>query len=246
MRKTLILTALVVVMLGAGTPPAPTLLAKVPPLPDPDKPRAKAFVLPDQNGETVIMSKFQGMIVVLEWTNLDCPFSKRHYQEGTFKDLYKKYRYGLPSTNSAQANTQQPGPALQRARRMLEIVTGRKRRGKKVKVVWLAINSSRDATVEANKTAAQEFAVPYPILDDHEGKVGRLYGAKNTPHIFIKAPDGTIAYQGAIDNDPEAEKEPEERINYADQALEALLSGKEVGTPETEPYGCSVKYAKQR
>jgi len=228
MRLRVCALAVVAVVLAGGAFALSPLLAKVPPLPDPDKPRAKAFVLPDQNGETVIMSKFQGMIVVLEWMNPDCPFSKRHYREGTFKDLYKKYKYGLPR-QPQQTETGKAG-----------------KRRKRQKVVWLAINSSIHGSVEANKQAAAEFNVPYPILDDHRGKVGRLYGAKTTPHLFIKAPDGTIAYQGAVDNDPKGEKEPDERINYVEKALEALLSGQAVETPETEPYGTGVKYAKRR
>ena len=60
--------ALAVSPVGAGRPPRP----------DPDKPRAKAFVLTDQNGEKVMLSKFQGRVVVLEWMNLDCPYSRRH------------------------------------------------------------------------------------------------------------------------------------------------------------------------
>jgi len=227
MRKPLMLVTLAAAVLTAGALAGSSLLAKVPPLPDPDKPRAKAFVLKDQNDKTVMMSLFRGQIVVLEWCNFDCPFSRRHYEEGTFKDLYKKYKYGLPSD---------PAPTDRKG----------KKRKKREKVTWLAINSTHYADAETNRAAAKKYEVPYPVLDDHEGKVGRLYGAKTTPHIFIKAPDGTIAYQGAIDNDPKGTTEPSERINYVEKALEALLGGKEAERPETKPYGCSVKYAKRR
>jgi peroxiredoxin len=227
MRKILLVAALAGV-LAAGGLVRSTLLAKVPPLPDPSKPRAKAFTLEDQNGEKVMMSKFTGQIVVLEWVNFDCPFVKRHYQEGTFKDLLEKYKYGIPGEAAPASSAR-----------------GAKEK-KKQRVVWLAVNSTHYANVESNKKATQEYKVPYPVLDDHEGKVGRLYGATNTPHIFIKAPDGTIAYQGAIDNDPQGEKEPDQRENYVAQALEELLKGQEVATPKTKPYGCSVKYAQQR
>ncbi len=216
-------TAVVAAALLAG----PALLAKVPPLPDPSKPRAKAFTLTDQNGNKVSLSKFRGQIVVLEWVNFDCPFSRRHYKEGTFKTLYEKYKYGLPTASGAASDEK-----------------GKKKR--RQRVVWLAINSTHYTNVETNKAAAEKYGVPYPILDDHEGKVGRLYGAKTTPHIFIKAPDGTIAYQGAVDDDPRGEKNPEERVNYVAQALEALLKGQPVPTPKTKPYGCTVKYAKLR
>lgn len=230
MRRTL-LTLVLAAVLGAGVLAIAPIRAKVPPLPDPDKPRAKAFVLTDQNGEKVVMSKFRGQIVVLEWVNFDCPFSQRHHREGTFKDLAKKYEFGIPG---------EPAPEPAKGRR------GRKKGKKRPKVVWIAINSTHDSSVESNKKAAQEYGVPYPILDDHRGRVGRLYGATHTPHIFIKAPDATIAYQGAVDNDPEGTKEPEHRVNYVEKALEALLRRQEPDTPQTKPYGCSIKYAQRR
>ena len=191
--------------------------------------KAFAFTLLDQDGNKVMMSQFRGQVVVLEWVNFDCPFSRRHYEKGTFRELCKKYKYGVLGAKPAQTQPQPPS---------------RRKRGKKQKVVWLAINSTNYWTVERNKQATEKYKVPYPILDDHEGKVGRIYDAKTTPHIFIKAPDGTLAYQGAIDDDPGGNKE--EPLNYAAQALEEILTGKPVSQPETRPYGCSVKYAKNR
>jgi hypothetical protein len=229
MRRTLLV--LVPIALAAGTFLVSALPAKVPPLPDPNVPRAKAFVLTDQNGEKVFLSKFRGQIVVLEWVNFDCPVSQRHYREGTFKKLYEKYKFGVPGEPD-------PQPAPRRR--------GRKKGKKRPKLVWLAINSTYSSTVEGNKQAARKYEVPYPILDDHLGRVGRLYGAETTPHVFIKARDGTIAYQGAVDNDPKGTKEEALRVNHVEKALEALLTGKEPPTPKTEPYGCAIKYAKRR
>ncbi len=108
-------------------------------------------------------------------------------------------------------------------------------------VVWLAINSTGHQTTEANKGFAEEFKLSYPILDDRTGKVGHLYGAKTTPHMFIIDAKGNIAYSGAIDNSPMGREK--NVINYVDKALAELTAGKEVSTPDTEPYGCSVKYA---
>lgn len=230
MRRTL-LTLVLAALLGAAVLPLVPVRGKVPPLPDPDKPRAKAFVLMDQNGNKVILSEFRGQIVVLEWVNFDCPFSRRHHREGTFKDLAEKYRFGIPGEPDAK-----PAKGSRR----------KKKAKKRPKVVWLAVNSTYSSSVESNKKAAQEYEVPYPILDDHRGRVGRLYGATHTPHIFIKAPNGTIAYHGAVDNDPEGTKDPEHRVNYVEKALQAVLRGKEPDTPQTKPYGCSIKYAQRR
>ena len=111
-------------------------------------------------------------------------------------------------------------------------------------VVWLAINSTNSADKEKNKNFAETEKVPYPILDDHEGTVGKAYGAKTSPHMFVIDKHGRLAYQGAIDDDPAGEKE--NPLNYVDQALTELLAGKAVSVPKTEPYGCSVKYAPQK
>ena len=163
---------------------------------------APDFALSDQNGATVKLADYKGKIVVLEWTNPDCPFVKRHYRAGTMKSLAQQY-------------------------------------GAKG-VVWLAINSSHFWTATKAQTWSKEVALPYPLLDDSSGTVGKSYGAKTTPHMFIVGKDGAIAYRGAIDDD--ADGESESPHNYIKTALDELLSGGVVSTPETKPYGCSVKY----
>ena len=88
--------------------------------------------------------------------------------------------------------------------------------------------------IKENGISASSF------LLDHDGKVGHAYGAKTTPHMFVVAKDGTLAYSGAIDDDPRGEKS--ERVQYVDEAVRALLRGQPVPTAETKAYGCSVKY----
>lgn len=111
------------------------------------------------------------------------------------------------------------------------------------KVVWLAINSTYYATAKADQEFIKEHKLAYPILLDADGKVGNLYQAKTTPHIFIIDSHGKIAYQGAIDNAPMAKKPDKEAyINYTEKAIDELLAGKEVSIKLTKPYGCSVKY----
>jgi len=108
-------------------------------------------------------------------------------------------------------------------------------------VVWLVVNSTSHTTPQANKEFTRKYKLPFPILDDRSGKVGRAYGAKTTPHMYIVSPRGNILYDGAIDNSPLGRKK-EGVINYVDKALAELTTGKAVSTPETKPYGCSVKY----
>jgi peroxiredoxin len=107
-------------------------------------------------------------------------------------------------------------------------------------VVWLAINTNGDP--RKNSAFASQHALPYPILQD-SGEVAKAYGAKTTPHMFIIDRNGKLAYAGGIDNDTSGDKGPD-RINYVQKALDDLLSGTPVSTPETKSYGCGVKYAK--
>ena len=109
-------------------------------------------------------------------------------------------------------------------------------------VVWLVINSTSHATPEANLEFAEKRSLPYPILDDRSGKVGRAYGARTTPHMYVIDTKGSIAYQGAIDNDERGRKGPN-AINYVDKALTELIGAKEVSTTDTMSYGSTVKYA---
>ena len=110
-------------------------------------------------------------------------------------------------------------------------------------VVWLAVNSTNHTTPEPNKTFAKRHKLPYLILDDRSGKVGKAYGAQTTPHMYIINPRGRIVYEGAIDDSPLGQKK-EGVVNYVDNALAELTAGKAVSTPKTKPYGCTVKYAR--
>lgn len=107
-------------------------------------------------------------------------------------------------------------------------------------VVWLAVNSTNTFDQTKNAAFVQERGVPYPVLNDSDGKVGRLYDAKTTPHLFVIDKSGRLAYQGAIDDDPAGNKT--DKINYVKQAIDDLLAGRAVAIPDTKSYGCSVKY----
>jgi len=113
-------------------------------------------------------------------------------------------------------------------------------------VVWFAVNSTNPTTPEANREFAKKYKLPYPILDDRSGTVGRLYGAITTPHLFIVNKDGVVVYDGAIDNAPNGKTlDGGDKVNYVDKALAELTSGQPVSIPKTQSYGCSVKYPAQ-
>ena len=108
-------------------------------------------------------------------------------------------------------------------------------------VVWLGVNSTHYMDQAHNKSWIAQAKLPYSILDDGTGAVGKAYGARTTPHMFVIDPNGKLAYQGAIDDDRSGSKS--ERIQYLDSAISDLLAGRSVQIAETKPYGCSVKYA---
>ena len=115
--------------------------------------------------------------------------------------------------------------------------------------IWLSIDSSApgkqgNLTPEKAVTFAQDQGMgSTAVLLDPDGKVGRLYDAKTTPHMFIIAPDGKLIYDGAIDDKPSTDvKDFETAINYVQQALDEAIDGRPVTTSLTQPYGCGVKY----
>jgi peroxiredoxin len=110
-------------------------------------------------------------------------------------------------------------------------------------VTWLTINSTNYMDAEANRKFAEANGLTQHILVDQSGKVGHLYGAATTPHMFVIDSSGTIVYAGAIDDDPRG-SQGDGATNYVAAALDEVLAGKPVTVAETKPYGCSVKYAK--
>jgi len=111
-------------------------------------------------------------------------------------------------------------------------------------VVWLGIDSTKSHNVKAIKKWHTQQKMPFPVLDDHTGTVGRMFGARTTPHMIVLNKKHEVAYNGAIDDDPGGRKlKAGTALNYVDQALGELLAGKAVSVPKTKPYGCSVKYA---
>ncbi len=116
-------------------------------------------------------------------------------------------------------------------------------------VVWFTVISSApgaDGYVtadEENAYVSQVHAAPSAVLLDPDGKLGHMYNAKTTPHMFVIDPEGKVIYEGAIDNrptpDPDDVKGAE---NYVSDALLASMAGKAVNPAYTRPYGCSVKY----
>lgn len=171
---------------------------------------APDFTAMDATGKSHKLSDFKGKTVVLEWTNPNCPFVKKHYN-GNMQSLQKE----------ATAKG----------------------------VVWLAINSTETASGDylppAKLTAwtAEMKAAPTALLMDESGKIGALYGAKTTPHMYLINPQGQLVYAGAIDSVPSARVDDiKTATNYVRQALTESLGGKPVSVATSRAYGCSIKY----
>lgn len=166
----------------------------------------------DINGETFKLSDHKGKIVVLEWTNHECPFVVKHYESGNMQKVQKTA----------------------------------KERG----VEWVSIVSSADGRqghVSAEKAASivekEGASITTKILDP-SGLIGKAYDAKTTPHMYIVDTEGTLVYAGAIDSNSSPNPATIDGAqNYVLAALDDLKSGNAVRTAQTQPYGCSVKYA---
>jgi peroxiredoxin len=116
-------------------------------------------------------------------------------------------------------------------------------------VIWLSINSSAPGlqgwlSPEDHLSTIEEKGInAHAVLIDEDGTVGRAFGARTTPHMFVIDKEGNIAYQGAIDSVRSTNPAdiPEAR-NYVREAVTALLAGEAPPVARTQPYGCSVKY----
>ena len=116
-------------------------------------------------------------------------------------------------------------------------------------VVWLSVCSSAEgkqghmAAADWNEEIVDRKLASTAVLIDESGAVGKTYGAKTTPHMYIINPNGVLIYKGAIDDKPSTSKDdiPGAR-NHVLAALDESLAGKPVSTASTTPYGCSVKY----
>ena len=172
---------------------------------------APAFTAVNSKGEKVDLSALRGKTVVLEWTNHDCPYVRKHYKSGNMQ--------------KTQAEAAKDG------------------------VVWLSVISSAPGSqghvspADADALTAKRSAAPTHVLIDEKGAIGRQYGARVTPHMYVIDPKGTLVYMGGIDDKPTSNvADIQTATNYVTQALAAVKKGETVATPVSRPYGCSIKY----
>lgn len=116
-------------------------------------------------------------------------------------------------------------------------------------VVWLSIHSTDDeGWMYTKPNKVQQWlqvrkATPTSLLIDGSGAVGKAYGARTTPHMFVVGPTGALIYAGGIDSIASTDKEDiPKATNYVRQTLSEALAGKPVSVSSSRPYGCAIKY----
>jgi len=173
---------------------------------------APAFTTDATTGKHVSLGDYRGQLVVLEWTNHECPYVRKHYETGNMQALQQE--------------------------------------AKGQGVVWLTLISSSPGTqgfvtpAQADELTVSRKASPAAVLLDPSGTVGKMYGATNTPHMYVVDKTGLLIYAGAIDDRPTTRRgDVQGAQNYVREALQAVAAGQPVKTPVTRAYGCTVKYS---
>jgi peroxiredoxin len=117
-------------------------------------------------------------------------------------------------------------------------------------VVWLTVSSTHPGHADYKQPTElaswmqQQGSGASALLMDDDGKVGKAWGARTTPHLYVVNPAGTLVYAGAIDSKPSANPaDIAAATNYVRQALGELKAGQAVSKPSSTPYGCSIKYS---
>ena len=116
-------------------------------------------------------------------------------------------------------------------------------------VVWISVVSSAPGRqgymqpAEVKGWRARTGAAPAEVVLDQAGALGREYGARTTPQMFVVDPSGKLAYAGAFDDHESTDPADAKRArNYVRLALADLKAGRPVSVAATKSYGCSVKY----
>jgi peroxiredoxin len=117
-------------------------------------------------------------------------------------------------------------------------------------VVWLTVSSSAPGKqgfvdgAKANALMKEKQGAATAVLLDHDGKVGKAYGAKTTPHMYVIDGKGVLVYAGGIDDKPSTDQaDVATARNHVAAALAEVTAGKPVTVATSPPYGCGVKYA---
>jgi len=177
--------------------------------------KAPTWTLTDADGTEHKLEDFKGKTVILEWYNPDCPYVVGIYEKGVPQKTWEKLQKMCDD------------------------------------YVYLLVNSTATGrgcvmpkyeVIERGVTFLKEHKFDVPMLVDYDGTVGKMYGARTTPHMFITDGEGVLRYQGAYTNDSNPKKTDPDAMNYVLNAVTQLMAGETVSPDYEKPWGCSVKY----
>ncbi|MGL5631489.1 MAG: thioredoxin family protein [Azovibrio sp.] len=174
---------------------------------------APDFSVTDTQGKTHSLASLKGKVVVLEWTNADCPFTKKHY-DASHSNM-QKLQKEAQGANVVWLSVISSGPGEQ----------------------------GHVTAEQANELTKSRGAAPAGVVLDPTGKLGHTYGAQTTPHMFVIDAQGVLRYAGGIDSIASTNTTDIPKATpYFRDALQSVIKGEPVKQPVTRPYGCSVKY----
>lgn len=115
---------------------------------------------------------------------------------------------------------------------------------KGVQFVAICANDAKeypDDSLENMKIRAREKHYNFPYLRDETQKIAKAYDAACTPEFYAFDAERRLQFHGRLDDNHENPKKATK--HYLRDALEDLVAGKAVRTPESHPIGCSIKWS---
>jgi thiol-disulfide isomerase/thioredoxin len=133
------------------------------------------------------------------------------------------------------------------AQRYLPVLQTLEKEYRDQEVQFVAVNSAAEDTLIDMATQAVRHEMEFPFVKDFDGSCARALGVTRTPQVVVLDRDRRLSYRGRIDDQYRlrgVRKEPTSRDLKA--AIDAILAGKPVATPETEVDGCAITFPKPR
>jgi len=105
-------------------------------------------------------------------------------------------------------------------------------------VKFVFVNANQNESAAQVEEHARRAGFAFPVYRDVGNRTADRLGAQYTPETFVIGPDGAIRYHGRIDD---AQNQARVQQNSLRLAIDAVLAGAEVATPETKAFGCTIK-----
>ena len=112
-------------------------------------------------------------------------------------------------------------------------------------VSFAGINSNSEHTYAEDSfpnmvKRMEKHRFPWGYLYDRDQTIAKAYGALRTPHFYVFDEERKLVYTGrGVDSPRDTSRMT---INDLDNALEELISGKQISVPVTNPIGCNIKW----